>query len=207
MALLNQYPLPNELGVGAGFQLRGRHTRADVAGPDPVIRLDYRAVAAAADGEVGGQTSLVQPTYNTLPGFDDTLQKFPSPFNTSFTATLALGGHLPRGELRAQPEPPRLAAGSAWTNVTRSGARPTSRRGSRTARPPRCRRCFLTPTSSIAGHVCLRRPGRDRSAVLGRRARPAAARLGGRARHGQPHPHDELQPAPARRRASASRRS
>ena len=93
MALLNQYPLPNELGAsGQGFNYAVATPVQTSLGQTPVIRLDYQALSRLRlMGKWAGQTSLVQPTYNTLPGFDDTLQKFPLSFNTSFTATLALG--------------------------------------------------------------------------------------------------------------------
>ena len=114
MALLNQYPLPNELGAsGQGFNYAVATPVQTSLGQTPVIRLDYQALSRLRlMGKWAGQTSLVQPTYNTLPGFDDTLQKFPLSFNTSLHRhTRPRPGHLPRGELRAQPEPPRLAAG------------------------------------------------------------------------------------------------
>ena len=83
----------------------------------PVIRFDYQALSRLRlTGKWAGQTSLVQPTYNTLPGFDDTLQKFPLSFNTSVTATSPRPVDLPRSDLRPQPEPARRAAGPRVTN-------------------------------------------------------------------------------------------
>jgi len=86
-------PLPNELGAsGQGFNYAVATPVQTSLGQTPVIRLDYQALSRLRlMGKWAGQTSLVQPTYNTLPGFDDTLQKFPLSFNTSVGATLALG--------------------------------------------------------------------------------------------------------------------
>ena len=119
MALLNQYPLPNELGAsGQGFNYAVATPVQTSLGQTPVIRLDYQALSRLRlMGKWAGQTSLVQPTYNTLPGFDDTLQKFPLSFNTSFTATFALGPatYLEASYGRSQN---RLGSPpvSAWTN-------------------------------------------------------------------------------------------
>ena len=153
MALLNQYPLPNELGAsGQGFNYAVATPVQTSLGQTPVIRLDYQALSRLRlMGKWAGQTSLVQPTYNTLPGFDDTLQKFPLSFNTSVTATLAARpGHLPRGELRprartgsARRRCPRGRTGTASVPARSRGADP-GLHGCRAAAA-----CSPTPTSSI----------------------------------------------------------
>ena len=100
-------------GLGAGLQLRGRHASADVAGPDPgdSPRLPG-AVAAAADGEVG-RADLARAAHLQHPArFRRHAAEVPAVVqHLLHRHTRPRPGHLPRGELRAQPEPPRLAAG------------------------------------------------------------------------------------------------
>ena len=93
MALLNQYPLPNELGQsGQGFNFAALTPVRYSLAHTPVVRVDYQVrPGLRLMGKWAGQTSLVQPTYNTIPGFDDTLQKFPLSYSTSTTAAWSLG--------------------------------------------------------------------------------------------------------------------
>jgi hypothetical protein len=87
MAILNQYPLPNtKQPIGRGYnyetvtpiQLSLAHT--------PLVRLDFVPTSRVRlSGKWVGSTAIVQPTIGRLPGFDDTLQKFPLAFTTSAT--------------------------------------------------------------------------------------------------------------------------
>ncbi|MEP6917750.1 MAG: carboxypeptidase regulatory-like domain-containing protein, partial [Acidobacteriota bacterium] len=93
MALLNQYPLPNvEAAPGRAFNYAGVTPIQVTLSHTPVIRLDYQASSRLRlTGKWAGQTSLVAPTFGTLPGFDDTLQRFPLSVNASVTAAYSIG--------------------------------------------------------------------------------------------------------------------
>ena len=93
LALLNQYPLPNAAPAD------GRSYNYTVATPinftltyTPVVRLDYvPASHVRLSGKWLGQNALVERTAGSLPGFNDTIQKYPLAFSTSGTLTYARG--------------------------------------------------------------------------------------------------------------------
>lgn len=124
LAILNQYPLPNELGQsGNGFNYAALTPVRFSLAHTPVGRVDYQLrPQIRLTGKWAGQTSLVQPTYNTIPGFDDTLQKFPLSFNVSTSATWAIGKstyvEATYGRNQNRLGSPPITASSNRANVT-----------------------------------------------------------------------------------------
>ena len=92
IALLNQYPLPNVAQAsGQGFNYAVTTPVRTTLSYTPVIRLDYHASSRfRLTGKWAGQSAWVVPAVGSLPGFNDTLQKFPLSLNTSVTANYAV---------------------------------------------------------------------------------------------------------------------
>ena len=92
IALLNQYPLPNlAQPAGQGYNHWLTTPVRTTLSYTPVIRLDYHASSRfRLTGKWAGQNAWVKPAVGSLPGFNDTLQKFPLSLNTSVTANYAV---------------------------------------------------------------------------------------------------------------------
>ncbi|MEO7190739.1 MAG: carboxypeptidase regulatory-like domain-containing protein [Vicinamibacterales bacterium] len=93
LALLSQYPLPNRDAIaGQSFNYGVKAPIEVTLSYTPVIRIDYQAATRLRlTGKWNGTNSLVRPAIGSLPGFNDTLQKFPLSFNTSMTMNYAVG--------------------------------------------------------------------------------------------------------------------
>jgi hypothetical protein len=93
IALLNQYPLPNcpssdcpNWTPTSSYNYSALSPREATLGFSPTYRVDYQLSSNfRVTGKWSGTTSRVQPNFNNLPGFNDTIQKFPLSFNTSAT--------------------------------------------------------------------------------------------------------------------------
>jgi hypothetical protein len=92
IALLNQYPLPNiAQASGQGYNYWLETPVRTTLSYTPVIRLDYHASSRfRLTGKWAGQNAWIKPAVGSLPGFNDTLQKFPLSLNTSVTANYAV---------------------------------------------------------------------------------------------------------------------
>jgi Carboxypeptidase regulatory-like domain len=100
IALLNQYPMPNNP------QIAGRNYNHSVTLPvqdrlsyTPTVRLDYQATQTLrATWKFSGQSERIVPGFTVngqggqraLPGFTDSINKFPLSFNTSGTVNYSL---------------------------------------------------------------------------------------------------------------------
>ena len=172
MAMLNQYPLPNNP------QVAGRNYNYSVTLPvqkllsyTPTIRLDYQASQnLRATWKFSGTSERVVTGFTTngsnaraLPGFTDSINKFPLSFNTSGTVNYTINEHdVPRGR-------PTASTRTAWarrrsrrsrTRTTWS-VRRTSPLRFRTARSARLRPCSRTPASSIPASTSTARCSRS----------------------------------------------
>ncbi len=92
LALLNQYPLPNVAqAAGQGFNYSVTTPIQHTLAYTPVVRIDYQASPRLRlTAAWHGQNAQVKPTIGSLPGFNDTLQRFPLSFSTAFTANVTV---------------------------------------------------------------------------------------------------------------------
>ena len=157
--------------------------------PDPPGRLSGVA-EPARDLEVQRTKRTHRPGLHrngsdarALPGFTDSINKFPLSFNTSGTVNYTINEHdVPRGHLRRQPEPPRHAVDQRRSRTEQRGL-PAGPRGADRQLLAR-RDCDPVPGRRHRRSRLLRvqRAAADRHAVLRERPHPpaAAAQLGRR---------------------------
>jgi hypothetical protein len=87
--ILNLWPMPNASGLGYNFEatppVDERMTH------QPTVRADYQVSSKLrVTGKYAGQRATVKPTAGSIPGFNDTLTRFPFITNYSTTVDYAL---------------------------------------------------------------------------------------------------------------------
>ena len=98
IAILNQYPMPNCPGptctswtATSNFNYQQLSPVTNTLGSSPTYRVDYQLSSDfRITGKWSGTTARVQPNIGSIPGFNDTIQKFPLSFNTSGTVNWTL---------------------------------------------------------------------------------------------------------------------
>jgi carboxypeptidase family protein len=91
--ILNLWPLPNTSGVGYNYEVTPPIDKRQTN--QPTVRGDYQASAKLRlTGKYTGQRASVKVTPGSIPGFNDTLARFPFVTSVSTTADYALNSGL-----------------------------------------------------------------------------------------------------------------
>ena len=97
IALLNQYPSPDcpqecpNWTPASAYNWRILSPVTHTLDFSPTYRVDYQLSSdIRISGKWSGRTSRVQPNIGSIPGFNDTIQKFPLSFNSSGTVNWTL---------------------------------------------------------------------------------------------------------------------
>src|SRR5436190_1855018 len=92
LAILNQYPLPNiQQAASTSYNYRILRPLQDTLTFIPAYRVDYQvSQRLRITGKWDGQTNRVIVGQGSLPGYNDTIQKFPLSFNSSGTLNYSL---------------------------------------------------------------------------------------------------------------------